>query len=229
MKRITIILAIIISISAASCSKIVETISEKSKPCTATGPEVTQTRQADKITDISTCAGLKVVYIQSTETSLTVTAPSDIIELVRTNVAGGLLTVDSERSLGECARLVTVTVHSPSIRLITASSGGSFEASNLSMAGKDVTISTSSGAAVSIGNINCASLTITSSSGAATNLSGQCDNASLTASSGAVISASGLTANSGVANASSGAVINSHILSPASISNSSGAVVNNRK
>lgn len=245
--NISALLASLVLLSSASCTKVISSFADAN--CEAKGPVVTRTRPMQQISAISTSSGINVTYTQSDTLSLTVEAPSDIIDFVTTEIDGSQLSVGTTRALNNCASLVKVRVSAPMVTDFNASSGGALNVpSGLNASGRSVATNTSSGASISISAINAASLSATTSSGSDTDidginaasvsagassgssisLSGNAETVSYQTSSGASLAANGLKAISGSATASSGGSITSNVSGSFSSKESSGGSISNK-
>ena len=237
------------AIAATSCIKVTDLVNIDSSECTAKGPVITRTSSIPLLNSIDASRGLKVIYKQSTANKVTVSAPSDIMDLVTTKVKDGEIEITTTKNIGRCGKLISVTVESPSVTKFEASSGSTINIDgSYNTNGSPVEIDASSGAAITTGSLTASELDVEASSGAAINLSGISTSEvdvesgsgsaitptgktaaiSLDASSGSVINASDLQAANGKAEASSGAIVNSFVTGSLEISKSSGGMVSNR-
>ncbi|MCM1484130.1 MAG: DUF2807 domain-containing protein [Muribaculaceae bacterium] len=197
-----------ISNAGESLSQISNMFGETVKPSANT---ITETIPAQNVSGVSTSAGIKVIYSQGPQTSVKLTVPENIRKYIKVECQNGILSCTRESNVNFGRRLpdIIVTVQSPGITMVTASSGSSFTMSDkLSMPRKDITISVSSGAAISLFNVEAKDVTLTASSGAALSIIGLVtQDISASSSSGAGIHLSDITATEVNATASSGAGI----------------------
>lgn len=234
-----------LTIFASSCSHITNAIGDYE--CNAEGPIVSTTSSISPISAINSSCGISVSYEQCDSLIMRISAPEDVMQLIKATVDNGALTISSTKNLGKCAQLVSVTVKAPDVTTFNASSGSALNTSMYSKPESNVTMSTSSGAVINASNMKANTFNIsassgavfnidgltasginaTASSGAAGNLQGTCSNVSLSASSGSVINASALKSTKGKASASSGGSVSCDIVNPDNIHSSSGGSVKN--
>ena len=236
-------LSISILIAASGCSRVLNFNQDK---CISTAPVVTQQRPASAITNIIAANGFNISYSQSPKPRISVSAPSDLMDMVHTDIKGETLSIYSTKSLGACD--INIVVESPSVSDFTISSGTQFTIQGAYSSTSDVTVNISSGAMfiapssfsatkIALGSssgsqikldaISSSAISAEASSGSSVYLAGTSREAHLSVSSGAGISAGKLDATSGSASASSGGSITSNI-TDCSVSTSSGGSVNNR-
>lgn len=234
-----------LTIFAASCSHITNAIGDYE--CNAEGPIVTTTSSISPISAINSSCGISVSYEQCDSLIMRISAPEDVMPLIKTTIDNGALTISSKKNLGKCLQLVSVTIKAPGVTTFNASSGSVLKTSGYAAPQANVEMSTSSGAVIdasdmkantfdisassgavfSIERIAASSVSATTSSGATGKLQGACSNISLSASSGGVLDASGLKSTKGKASASSGGLVSCDIATPDNIHSSSGGSVHN--
>ncbi len=253
MKTIlSLLFSVAVCLSASSCGNSSSSfanisIGNSSFVSSPDSKTVTRTENIGKISELSTSAGLKVIYVVSNENKVLIQAPEDIQDKIKVTSNNGSLKLGVTQNIRNLNSLATITVMSPAIASFNASSGSSLTLpSSFSPKGGELEIDASSGASVQGQGINAAvvgaesssgasvkisvnanSIACSSSSGASMLISGTTKSVSLQASSGAGINAGKLKAETGNAKASSGASIKCSIASPTKISKSSGGSVNN--
>lgn len=195
-------------------------------------PLTTKTIQASDIQEIDTSCGIKVIYTQSSKTSVTLKAPKDIIKYIIVEMDGNELKCHKKKNVQINIKRATVTVSAPDVSEFNASSGGSITMTKaLNLHNKQCELSASSGALINLVDINCGNLEADAtsgsdikinqisansvdadaSSGAEITLSGKCTSVSFEASSGASINAGKLTAQNGTATTSSGGSVSCNV------------------
>ncbi len=246
--------AILFGICSQSCVSAASNAFEKLANLTMgevekAGPMKTITIQADKVTSIDTSSGIRVEYTQGSGTSVTLTAPDNIIDDVEVTVKNGELNCGM-KTKRRVNKPITVTVTSPGVDELDASSGSSIKiASGLDMPGAEMEISVSSGARIDINNINAESIEGEASSGSALRIDGAkattmaystssgssmrvesitSKYVELRASSGSSLSGRSLVAETGMLKSSSGASVSGNVKGSCEIEKSSGGSVSNR-
>lgn len=198
----------------------------------ASAKMITQTIPAKDVRKIDTATGIKVIYTQAKKTSVTLTAPANMLKYITVTAKNGELECyRKSNSFTKSMRGVniTVTVSSPGLTDIDISSGGSFVAQTpINMNNSSMDIDISSGGALSIASLTAGSLDIDVSSGAAAKINGlTAKTVEADASSGAAISLSDIKTTSVSASASSGAALSvSGTAKIANLSASSGGGIN---
>lgn len=202
--------AILFGICSQSCVSAASNAFEKlanmaSGEVEEAGPMKTITIQADKVTSIDTSRGIKVEYTQGSGTSVTLTAPDNIIDDVDVTVKNGELKCGM-KTKRRVNKPITVTVTSPGVDELDASSGSSIKiASGLDMPGAEMEISASSGARIDIINISAESIEGEASSGSALRIDGaKATTMAYSTSSGSSMRVESITAGSVTGKSSSG-------------------------
>lgn len=169
------------------------------------GPMKTITIEADKVTSIDTSSGIRVEYTQGSETSVTLTAPDNIIDDVEVTVKNGELNCGM-KTKRRVNKPITVTVTSPGVDDLEASSGSSIKiAAGLDMPGSEMEISVSSGARIDVNKISAESIEADASSGSALRIDGaKATTMAFSTSSGSSMRVESITAGSVTGKASSG-------------------------
>ncbi len=190
---------------------------------------ITQTIPAKDVRKIDTATGIKVIYTQAKNTSVTLTAPANMLKYITVTAKDGELEcIRKSNSFTKSMRGVniTVTVSSPGLTDIDVSSGGSFVAqAPINMKDSSMDIDISSGGAISIASLTAGSLDLDASAAKINGLTAKTVEAD--ASSGAAISLSDVKATSARINASSGAALSINgAAKVANLSASSGGAVN---
>lgn len=196
-------------------------------------PLTTKTIQASDIQEIDTSCGIKVIYTQSSKTSVTLKAPKDIIKYIIVEMDGNELKCHKKKNVQINIKRATVTVSAPNVREFNASSGGSITMTKaLNIHNQQCELSASSGALINLVDINCGNLEADASSGAAIKLNSASVKTDFEAdaTSGSDIKINQISANSVDADASSGAEIAlSGKCTSVSFEASSGASINASK
>lgn len=235
-----------LSLSALILPSCIGSISNVLEP---KGPMSEQARQMQQVKSLSSSAGITSEYIQADSLSLIVEAPEDIIDLVETKFADSTLTIGFSKAVNLKNTSVTIKISAPGITNFTATSGSDIVIpAGLNFKGKDISISSSSGAniiaaskvsatnisilsasgsEITIDSIAAETVNAQSSSGSEITIIGTCDTINLLSASGSEISAARLKAMSGTASASSGSEIDCNIANPISIQKASGGSVSN--
>lgn len=235
-------LGISILIATSACSRV---INFSQHECISTAPVVTQQRPASDITTITAANGFNVSYVQASDPAITVSAPSDLMDKIHTDISDKTLSIYSSKSLGSCD--INIVVAAPVVNTFNINSGTQFTIDGAYSSTSDVTVNISSGAMfiasspfsapdiflnsssgsqIKFDGITFSDIYVSASSGSSVHLAGTGKEASLSASSGAGISAGDMSAASGSASASSGGSISSNITN-CSVSTSSGGSVSN--
>lgn len=192
-----------------------------------------QVKVAGNISELETAAGVAVVYTPSSERSVTITGPADLVDKVSVRQQKGTISFGcTDRVTPRNFNKVKVYVNWPDISDFEASSGGSIEiqgaigasnqkldfeaSSGASISANGVTASKldveiSSGASITISGINAQTVETEVSSGASASLAGTAATVDFEASSGGSLNASKLTARDGSAKANSGASVKCHV------------------
>lgn len=202
--------AILLGICSQSCVSAASNAFEKLANLTMGevekgGPMKTITIQADKVTSIDTSSGIRVEYTQGSVTSVTLTAPDNIIDDVEVTVKNGELNCGM-KTKRRVNKPITVTVTSPGVDELDASSGSSIKiVDGLDMPGAEMEISASSGARIDINNISAESIEGEASSGSALRIDGaKATTMAYSTSSGSSMRVESITAGSVTGKSSSG-------------------------
>ncbi len=202
--------AILFGICSQSCVSAASNVFEKMANMTMgkveeAGPMKTITIEADKVTSIDTSSGIRVEYTQGSETSVTLTAPDNIIDDVEVTVKNGELNCGM-KTKRRVNKPITVTVTSPGVDDLEASSGSSIKiAAGLDMPGSEMEISVSSGARIDVNKISAESIEADASSGSALRIDGaKATTMAFSTSSGSSMRVESITAGSVTGKASSG-------------------------
>lgn len=202
--------AILFGICSQSCVSAASNAFEKlanmaSGEVEKAGPMKTITIQADKVTSIDTSSGIRVEYTQGSVTSVTLTAPDNIIDDVEVTVKNGELNCGM-KTKRRVNKPITVTVTSPGVDELDASSGSSIKiVDGLDMPGAEMEISASSGARIDINNISAESIEGEASSGSALRIDGaKATTMAYSTSSGSSMRVESITAGSVTGKSSSG-------------------------
>lgn len=202
--------AILFGICSQSCVSAASNAFEKLANLTMgevekAGPMKTITIQADKVTSIDTSSGIRVEYTQGSGTSVTLTAPDNIIDDVEVTVKNGELNCGM-KTKRRVNKPITVTVTSPGVDELDASSGSSIKiVDGLNMPGAEMEISASSGARIDINNISAESIEGEASSGSALRIDGaKATTMAYSTSSGSSMRVESITAGSVTGKSSSG-------------------------
>ena len=162
----------------------------------------TEVRQAASFNKIEVSNGLDLFLTQGTEESISIQADENLLEVIKTEVNGGILRIFAEENIRNAAsRKVMVTFKN--LDALTASSG-SDALSNTQISVQDIRIKSSSGADIDL-EITAQNIVASSSSGSDIYLKGSANSISADASSGSSIKAGELKVTDGTADASSGA------------------------
>lgn len=218
--------------SLSSCRTNESYASDSDDNSRASTEMITQTIPAKDVRKIDTATGIKVIYTQAKNTSVTLTAPANMLKYITVTAKDGELEcIRKSNSFTKSMRgvSITVTVSSPGLTDIDVSSGGSFVAqAPINMKDSSMDIDISSGGAISIASLTAGSLDLDASSGAAAKINGlTAKTVEADASSGAAISLSDVKATSARINASSGAALSiKGSAKVANLSASSGGAVN---
>lgn len=202
--------AILFGICSQSCVSAASNVFEKMENMTMgkveeAGPMKTITIEADKVTSIDTSSGIRVEYTQGSETSVMLTAPDNIIDDVEVTVKNGELNCGM-KTKRRVNKPITVTVTSPGVDDLEASSGSSIKiAAGLDMPGSEMEISVSSGARIDVNKISAESIEADASSGSALRIDGaKATTMAFSTSSGSSMRVESITAGSVTGKASSG-------------------------
>lgn len=207
-----------------------------------------QSRQSGDVVSIDAARGVTVIYRQSDELSLEVSAPEDMLQYVETTISKGKLTATISKEIRNVNFPAVVTVTSPLVTDFDVSSGAQIQVDSLSAASSKVEIEASSGASFSFSRVVAGTISLDlssgavgaiavkqadkvdaeASSGAALTISGNATAGKFEASSGAAVNASGLAVKSADAEASSGASISCNAESMTRCKATSGGVINNK-
>lgn len=135
----------------------------------------TYTVPAKKVTEIETSCGLKVIYRQASETSVSVSTPEETKPYLRVTVDyNGTLnaTLVNNRPKKIKGKNVVITVTAPMVTDFEASSAAKIECPEMiNAAGKKIDIEASSAAAIKMAGVKAASLDCESSSAASITIS----------------------------------------------------------
>lgn len=192
-----------------------------------------QIRVNGNLSDLETSAGVAVVYTPSSDRTVTITGPADLVNKVSVRQQKGTISFGcTDRITPQNFNKVKVYVNWPGITDFEASSGGSiqingtigasnkkmeFEASSgayISASGvtaSKLDVGASSGALITIFAINAKSVEAEVSSGASASLAGTATTVEFEASSGGSLNASKLAARDGSAEANSGGSVKCHV------------------
>lgn len=197
--------------------------------------------------DLTSHAGIKVVYTGEGNNTVVISAPDDLIDKVRVEADGDDLDIGYKQSVSNVRDRVTVTVNISGMSEFDAHSGSSIalpagytpaggelslethSGSAISGSGLKASViglSASSGSSISVG-ITAGSAVIEASSGSSISVSGTAENAGFKASSGASINAKALDVATGEISASSGGAVNSSVREVSGMTKSSGGSVSN--
>jgi len=146
----------------------------------------TEVRQAASFNKIEVSNGLDLFLTQGTEESISIQADENLLEVIKTEVNGGILRIFAEENIRNAA------------------SSGSDALSNTQISVQDIRIKSSSGADIDL-EITAQNIVASSSSGSDIYLKGSANSISADASSGSSIKAGELKVTDGTADASSGA------------------------
>lgn len=167
--------------------------------------EVTVMRHVIDYTKIEASQGIKVDVLAGNADSLSVTAPSDIIDKIITEVKDGTLMIHWDRKANiKTPHRIEVSVPMKAVNLIKASSGATVITDTVR--GNELKFYSSSGSQINT-MVEAQSVIAKTSSGASIKIVGQTKNAEYEASSGSHITANKLQAVDVNAEASSGAGI----------------------
>lgn len=196
------------------------------------------------IKGLNVTRGITVVYVQDSTARVDVSAPEDLMDIIKVTEADSTLTVSFDKSVNKGADKVTVYVHAPSVSEFRVSAGAVLKGAVVR--GPEADVSASSGSVFSVdtlkcglvgftatsgcsitGVVECDALVVEASSGSSVTLCGNAVSVDYSASSGASVDASRLSADSGVATSSSGAGVSCKVKKLASSRESSGGSVSN--
>ncbi|MDE7024958.1 MAG: DUF2807 domain-containing protein [Paramuribaculum sp.] len=234
--KLTFLSSVLLALTTCSCTNSsLNFTSKKTIDSSIESPIITRTINVKDVSEIECSRAVTVLYEQGPSTSVTLSAPSDIADLVIVESKGATLhcTVDQEYHIKNGMDRVVVTVVSPSVTSFEATTAGTIKAQNYINLDKDeIDIETTTAATVIINKINCKALdcnsstagTITvtditchdmvkanASTGSSINLSGNATTIDFDASTGANINASKLSANEGQAKSSTGSDIDCNV------------------
>lgn len=168
------------------------------------GNVITEDRNAsENFTRISAQEGLDVYVTQGENTSISVEADDNIMELIRTDIDNGKLRIHAEENIGRATKKVFVTL--PIIEALEASSGADLVTKN-EINANELRLKSSSGADLIV-KVSAKIVDADSSSGADIKLSGEAKKLIAEASSGSDIRASNFNVEDCDASASSGSDI----------------------
>lgn len=207
-----------------------------------------QSRQSGNVVAIDAARGVTVIYRQSDELSLEVSAPEDMLQYVETTLSKGKLTATISKEIRNVNFPAVVTVTSPLVTDFDASSGALIQVDSLVAAASKVEIEASSGACFSFSRVVAGTISMDlssgaegaiavtqadkvdaeASSGAALTVSGHATSGKFEASSGASVNASGLSVKSAAAEASSGAAISCNAETMTRSKATSGGCISNK-
>lgn len=151
--------------------------------------------------------GIHVFLSQGNETSISIEADENIIDLLVTEVQGDVLKIYFDKNVSK-AKAKNVYLTTDNISSIKVSSGSSVS-SESTIKSENLKLSSSSGASLKL-SVNASGIICSASSGAHINLNGSTDSFDGDASSGSHIKATNLSARIAKANVSSGAGISLH-------------------
>lgn len=196
---------------------------------------------------IESSRAIKVIYTQSTSTTIKAEVPENIKQYLTIRKSGNTLVITFNDNLRIINNPRTVVyVSAPGVLSFDASSSSEIEIADISAQGKKLKLTSSSAGEIEIGRATCSSIeanassageitvknisagdvSATCSSGADIELSGTASTATFTASSGADIDADGLLVQKASADASSGADIEVNARQLSSSTSSGGSVKN---
>lgn len=204
--------ALFISSAAVSCvssaSDALSKIASFNTKVEKAGAMVTRVIPVSEITAITSAQRLVVKYRQDSVTSVTLTAPDNIIDDVEIEDNDGSLDCGMKNNR-RVDQPITVTVTAPCVSVFKASSGSSLTVDSvLDVSGKYLEISSSSGASFSARRITASDVKAESSSGSSVYADYLlADMIGCHSSSGASMGIDGITAKSVEASASSGASV----------------------
>lgn len=185
---------------------------------------ITQTREVTESFDkISVSDGIDVILTQSQTASIQVEADDNLINHIRTNIAGGTLYIEVKKQglMDFTEKNVRVTL--PSLTKISASAGSDVKSTNEFRA-EVLDLSASAGSEIEV-STSADRITAVCSSGSEIALTGMALYFEGQASSGSKIKASRLLCNEVTASASSGSDIDVHPIKELRATASSGASV----
>jgi len=177
-----------------------------------------------EFTVIKVSEGLDVFVTQDNKTSVTVEADENIIDLIRTDIQGDVLTIHLEERVGRAeSKKILVTL--PHITRFETSSGAELE-TNHTITADRIELNSSSGSHLKV-SVNADEVNCNSSSGSHIKISGTTGIIYTDASSGSHIKANDLKAKKAVSEASSGANITINASEESEANTSSGGNVHN--
>lgn len=145
--------------------------------------QTTETRSIETFNQIKACCGVDVYISQGSSSKLTVTAPKEVVEQVKTTVTNGVLDISVNRNkLKRKNVTIMVEVTAENLTKITGESGADIY-SRTDLTAKDITLKVSSGSDMKL-TLYTTKLTATAESGGDIELRGTADYAKLHASGG---------------------------------------------
>lgn len=196
----------------------------QAKNIKASGKVVTEERNVNGFTGVSSSAGIDVYITPSPAFSVTVKTDSNAVDYVETKVKDGVLHIGYRSGVSVSNKISTaVYVSMPAIDFLEASSGSDIKVKGV-IEGESLKISASSAAEIKA-IAKYRKVSVSSSSGAEVELKGNAEECKASASSGADIDLKEMVCRNASASASSGADIDIYVTGTLRASASSGADV----